>query len=84
MTRLTVEKVHRLSSRPWVFVTGRLEGDDLVIGDRLTVVGDGTAPATAVIRSIELHTGPGRTTIAVDADLADRLRDGVVLVRDRA
>jgi hypothetical protein len=35
-----------------------------------------------VVRSIEIHGLPGKTTIAVDADLADALRDGSVLVRD--
>jgi len=81
MTRLIVERVHRVSSRPWLFVTGRLEGDALRIGDQMTVAyGDGRE-ATAVIRSIELHGPPGTTTIAVDAGLADTLREGIVLIR---
>jgi hypothetical protein len=81
MTRLIVEGVHRMSSRPWAFVTGRLEGDALRIGDELILAGgDGTA-ISAVIRSIELHSAGGKTTIAVDAELADSLYDGAVLTR---
>ena len=82
MTRLIVENVHRIPSRPWVLVTGRLEGDQLRIGDELTVAHGEFPVATAVIRSIELHSPPGKTTIAIDADLADSVRDGVALIRD--
>jgi hypothetical protein len=81
MTRLIVEAVHRISSRPWVFVTGRLEGDDLSIGDELRVAHGDVHVASAVVRSIELHGPAGKTTIAVDADLADALRDGAILIR---
>jgi translation elongation factor EF-Tu-like GTPase len=82
MTRLTVEKVHRISNRPWVLVTGRLEGDALRVGDELTLTDGEARQGAAVVRSIEIHGLPGKTTIAVDADLADALRDGSVLVRD--
>lgn len=79
MTRLVVENAHRIPSRPWAMVTGRLEGDELRIGDEL-VVQHGDAPGvTAVIRSIELHSAPGTTTVALDAELADGLRHGTVL-----
>ncbi|MCU7722222.1 hypothetical protein ODJ79_00685 [Actinoplanes sp. KI2] len=37
MTRLIVENVHRIPSRPWVLVTGRLEDGELHIGDKLIV-----------------------------------------------
>ncbi|MEV6301414.1 hypothetical protein AB0M02_18535 [Actinoplanes sp. NPDC051861] len=77
MTRLTVERVHRLSSRPWILVTGTLEGDALSIGDELTVAHG----IRAVVRSIELHTASAKTTVAVDADLADAVREGAVLTR---
>jgi translation elongation factor EF-Tu-like GTPase len=80
MTRLIVETVHRISSRPWVFVTGRLEGGDLHIGDEMTVTDGNAHTASAVVRSIELHSPPGKTTIAVDAEFAGALRDGVVLL----
>jgi hypothetical protein len=82
MTRLIVEKVHRTSSRPWAFVTGRLEGDELRIGDELTVARGDVRVASAVVRSIELHGPPGTTTIAIDADLADAVQDGTVLTRN--
>jgi len=79
MTQLIVEAVHRISSRPWLFVTGRVEGDALRIGDEMTVSYGDTNMASAVVRSIEFHSSPGKTTIAVDADLADTIRDGSVL-----
>lgn len=81
MIRLTIERVHRLSSRPWLFVTGQLEGDALRIGDELTVMVGGTPSGLAVVRSIELHTTSSKTTVAVDADLADSVREGAVLAR---
>jgi hypothetical protein len=81
MTRLIVENVHRISSRPWAFVTGRLEGDELRIGDELTVAHGDAAGASAVIRSIELHSPPGKTTVAIDVEHADSIRDGTVLTR---
>ncbi|MEV6598277.1 hypothetical protein AB0M36_15565 [Actinoplanes sp. NPDC051346] len=84
MTRLVVEAVHRIPSRPWIFVTGRLEGEALHIGDEMTVVCHDLDVAAAVVRSIELHGPPGRTTIAVDAELADALQEGAVLTRPPA
>lgn len=81
MTRLIVEAVHRISSRPWVLVTGRLENGELRIGDELTVTRDDVPTGSATVRSIEFHSAPGRTTIAIDAGSADDLRDGAVLVR---
>ncbi|MEU4558702.1 hypothetical protein AB0F72_09935 [Actinoplanes sp. NPDC023936] len=79
VARLVVDELHRLSTRPWVFVTGRLEGGVLRIGDRLAVTYRDQPPAEAVIRTIEIHTRPGTTTIAVDAELADHLGKGAVL-----
>ena len=81
MTRLTVEAVHRIPSRPWVFVTGRLEDGELRIGDKLTVADGDADMVSAVVRSIELHSPPGTTTIAVDADIAGALEEGAVLTR---
>ncbi|MFF5291817.1 hypothetical protein [Paractinoplanes globisporus] len=81
MTRLIVENVHRVSSRPWAFVTGRLEGDELRIGDELVVAHGDVPIGSAVIRSIELHSPPGKTTVAIDAEVADSIRDGAVLTR---
>jgi len=82
MTRLIVENVHRISNRPWIFVTGRLEGDELRIGDELTVAHADVSGTSAVIRSIELHGQPGKTTIAIDAELSDSIGNGTVLTRD--
>jgi hypothetical protein len=81
MTRLVVERVHRLSSRPWLFVTGLLEGEALQIGDELVVLQDGVSAGSAVVRSIELHTAPPKTTVAVDATPVDSVREGTVLTR---
>jgi hypothetical protein len=81
MTRLIVENVHRISSRPWAFVTGRLEGDKLRIGDELLVAQGDLPAASAVIRSIELHSPPGKTTVAIDAEIADSIQNGTVLTR---
>jgi hypothetical protein len=81
MTRLIVENVHRTSSRPWAFVTGRLEGDELHIGDELTVTQGDIQVATVVVRSIELHNALDKTTIAVDAALADAIQSGTVLTQ---
>ena len=81
-TRLTVERVDSLARRPsMVFVTGRLQGEPLHIGDSV-VINDGASGATrAEIRSIEIHTAPGTVTIALDADLKPLIRDGVVISR---
>jgi hypothetical protein len=35
MSRLTVERTFRLSSRPWLLVTGVLDGGPLRIGDHV-------------------------------------------------
>jgi hypothetical protein len=80
------DPVHRRKRAPHLeppmgFVTGRLEGGDLRFGDEMTVTYGDARVASAVVRSIELHNAPGKTTIAVDADLADALRDGAVLIR---
>ena len=82
MTRIIVERVDRMSSRPWLFVTGRLEGEPLRVGDELRVISDENPPTAAVIRAIEFHTRPGKTTIAVDGELSSSVTEGTVLVRD--
>lgn len=82
VTRLIVDRVHRVSSRPWLFVTGRLEGDALRLGDELTVAYDGVSSGLAVVRSIELHAAPSMTTVAVEADPAGSVREGAVLTTE--
>jgi hypothetical protein len=82
VTRLIVENVHRVSRRPWVLVTGRLEGDgELRIGDGVTIGVDGGEPVATVIRSIEIHSPAGLTTIALDESVADVVGAGVVVTR---
>jgi hypothetical protein len=81
MTRLIVENVHRMSSRPWIFVTGRLEGDALRIGDELTLIGADDSAASLVVRSIELHGPPAKTTLAVEGASAGAIVEGAVLTR---
>ena len=82
MTRLIVERVDRIPSRPWLFVTGRLEGNAVHVGDVMTVSHGQTPQTSAVIRAIEFHSRPGKTTIAVDGDLADSVQVGATLSRD--
>jgi hypothetical protein len=79
MSRLVVDRIDRISRRPWLFLSGRLEGEPLRIGDELTLASDDAAPLTATIRAIEFHTRPGVTTIAVDDSLSDLVKVGTVL-----
>ena len=81
MSRLTVERTFRLSSRPWLLVTGVLDGGPLRIGDHVVVQAGDQPPAQTVIRSIEMHSAPGTATIAVDLDLNELIRPGTVVVR---
>ncbi|NUT34123.1 MAG: hypothetical protein HOV79_13740 [Hamadaea sp.] len=79
-SQLTVERTFKLSGRPWLLVTGVLEGDPLSIGDHVTVHGPGPAVET-VVRSIEMHSAPGTTTIAVDVALDESIKPGTVVSR---
>jgi hypothetical protein len=80
-SQLIVERVHKLSSRPWLLVTGRLEGDPLHIGDTIIVNATGQRSVPATVRSIEMHSAPGTTTIAVDAELEAVITAGTTIVR---
>jgi hypothetical protein len=81
-TRLTVERVDSLSRRPsMVFVTGVLEGEPLRIGDSVAIHESDRTVTRTVIRSIEMHSAPGKTTIVLDADLRPLVRTGVVISR---
>ena len=81
-TWLTVERVDSLSRRPsMVFVTGRLEGEPLHVGDSVIINDDAAGATSAEIRSIEMHTAPGTVTIALDANLKPLIRGGVVISR---
>jgi hypothetical protein len=78
-SRLTVERIDRLSRRPWIFLTGRLEGDPLRVGQPGTIHPGEAGSILATIESIELHSSPGSTTIAIDAAHADDVTVGTVL-----
>lgn len=78
-SRLVVEHIHKLSQRPWIFVTGRLEGEPLTLGQRVTVRHGDLTVATATIESIEIHSASGMTTVAIDELFADIVRAGAVL-----
>jgi translation elongation factor EF-Tu-like GTPase len=80
MCTLTVERTFKLSSRPWLLVTGVLDGGPLNIGDHVVVQGGDPPSAQTVIRSIEMHSAPGTTTIAVDLALDELIRPGTVIV----
>lgn len=80
--RLVVENVHKVSRRPWIFVTGRLDGGPLAIGDSVSIA-FGDKPATStLVRSIELHGPPGKTTIAIDAALEPVIGVDAVITRN--
>ncbi|MDY7088375.1 MAG: hypothetical protein SYR96_25115 [Actinomycetota bacterium] len=78
MPRLIAENTHRLSTRPWLLVTGRLEGEALRIGDELSLAG---SEAAVVVRAIELHGALPKTTVAADGDATSSISEGAVLVR---
>ena len=73
---LAVEAVHRVPGRPWIFVSGRLTGDPLAAGARVTVRTSGRPETPAQIRGIEFHSRPGFTTITLDATLDDMVQPG--------
>jgi hypothetical protein len=81
MTRLTVEQAFRLAGRGWLMVTGVLAGDPLYIGDHIVIQSGEQSPVQTVIRTIEIHSAPGTTTIAVDLGLDELIRPGTVIVR---
>jgi hypothetical protein len=78
-SRLVVERVDAVPGRPWVFVSGQLTGDPLGVGDSVTIAYGDRASVAATIRTIELHTRPGITTVAIDADLRDSVGPGAEL-----
>lgn len=80
-TRLIVERTFKLAGRPYLLVSGALEGDPLRIGDHITVQTGGEPPIATTVRSIELHSAPGTTTVAVDLGLDAQIKPGTVVVR---
>jgi hypothetical protein len=68
MSTLVVERVDSLPSRPSrVLVTGPLDGEPLSVGDDVAVYDGERLVAETTIRSIEIHSAPGRTTLALEA-----------------
>ncbi len=81
ISRMVVEHVDTLRSRPqWIFVTGVLSGEPISIGDTVTIRHSG-GPAAATVRTIEMHSAPGRTTIALDSVLKPIVGPGTILER---
>jgi hypothetical protein len=78
---MVVERIDILSSRSqWIFVTGTLTGEPISIGDTLSIqYVDG--PIAATIRTIEMHSLTGETTIALDAELKPIMTPGTVIER---
>lgn len=76
---LVVEAVHNVSGRPWIFVSGRLSGGPLAKGTVVTIQTPGKTAATAEIRTLELHSRPGITTVAIDNLFADTVTVGSLL-----
>jgi hypothetical protein len=55
-SRLVVERVDRITTRPWLYLTGRWEGDSMAPGDEMTIEYEGRDAVSAVIRGVEFHT----------------------------
>ncbi|WP_433591344.1 hypothetical protein [Nocardia sp. CA-145437] len=80
-SRMLVERVDRLSSRPgWLFVTGVVEGEPLHVGDTV-LVQRGNKTRSTTVRTIEIHPLPGKTTIVLDTDLEDLAVEGAIVSR---
>ncbi|MFC8527748.1 hypothetical protein [Nocardia sp. NPDC057227] len=81
LSRLVVERVDVLPSRAgWMFVTGVLSGEPVNIGDRVAIQ-NGELSTITTIKSIELHSRPGLTTIVLDSDLRSIVTVGTVIQR---
>lgn len=77
--RMVVEFVHRISNRPWIFVSGRLEGAELRVGDQVQVRVPGGPNLPATVKTIELHGPPGITTLGLDDPLIDLVKVGSII-----
>jgi hypothetical protein len=81
LSRLTVERVHMLSGRQRLLVTGRLIGGPLRPGDQVTIGHRDRVAMRAVVRSVEIHSAPGTVTIALDASVASSISAGTVITQ---
>lgn len=79
-SRLEVERTDVLPGRPWVFVSGHLTGDPLVVGATVVIRYGERPPVPATIRTVEVHTRPGITTVAIDEALRDSVGPGAEVV----
>ncbi len=80
-SQLIVERVDSLPGRPsWIFVTGTLSGQPLTVGDTIIIHHD-HENCSAIIRTIELHTSPGKTTIALDSEVKSIIEEGTLISR---
>ncbi|MFF7944548.1 hypothetical protein ACFZC5_32985 [Nocardia gamkensis] len=81
VSRMIVERVDFLPTRAqWVFVTGTLSGAPVHIGDTVAVE-DADQRTVTTIKSIEIHSPPGKTTIALDVALRPLITTGTVISR---
>jgi len=70
MLRLALVAVRRTGTERWAYVSGELEGDEIHVGDEVTLAVDGVDVTTTTVRSVETYSPPPITTIAVDAAVA--------------
>lgn len=80
-SEFVVRRIDVVSGRPWLFLSGELSGGPLAIGDEIEIADDRGERVRATVRSIELHTAAGTTTVAVDDAVRDAVSVGTVLVR---
>ena len=81
ISRMLVERVDILRSRAqWIFVTGTLSGEPITIGDTVSVH-HANGVTVATIRTIEMHSPAGKTTIALDSELKPIIEPGTVIDR---
>ena len=79
-TQLRVDRVHRMSARPLVLLTGRLEGEPLKVGQQVVIHVDGNGDVAATVTGFDIHEQPGLTTIVIDAAIvADITVESVVI-----
>jgi hypothetical protein len=81
-TTFVVEAIHRLSGRPWVFLTGRLLEGALDKGDTVTVHTEGRPQSSTQVTTVEFHARPGAISIGVPESSADLIAVGSTLTRE--
>lgn len=79
-SRLLVERVDTIQGRSWTFVSGRLQGEPIRIGDTVSLEPAEGEEQTAVVRAVELHAKKGVTTVAIDLTGKAPVRIGSAVV----